>query len=184
MQFEKFLHGVEYAAQGICLRVAGDVFDVPVGQQVEIEFRPHALQRLRQVQCRNVRRLPLVRRFRERAQDRCVMPRTEREALVDHDGGQIGVEHRGAECVLEAADEHRFIDERIQRPAQAAPVRGQTGPARGWRAGHDQHLKIRPMGFRARESWMQATRRRRFAIIMHIPIALRSGGMSGLEWRG
>ena len=128
MQFEELLDGVEDAAQRICLRVAGDLFDVPVGQQVEIELRPHALQRLGQVQCRDVGRLPLVGRFHERAQDRCVMPRAEREAFVDHDGGQLGVEHRGAEGVLEAADEHRLVDERIQRPAQAAPLCGQAWP--------------------------------------------------------
>ena len=124
VQLEQLLDGVEDAAQGICLRVAGDVFDVPVGQQVEIQLRPHALQRLRQVQCRDVRRFPLVRRFRKRAQDRCIVPRAEREAFVDHDGGQLGVEHRGAECVLEAADEDRLVDEGIQRPAKAAPLCG------------------------------------------------------------
>ena len=99
------------------------------------------------------------------------MPRAEREAFVDHDGGQLGVEHRGAEGVLEAADEDRLVDERIQRPAKAAPLCGQAWPACGGRAGDDQDLEIGPMGFRAREGRMQRLRRSTFAIIVRIPVA-------------
>ena len=90
---------------------------------------------------------------------------------MDHDCSEISIEHGRTEGVFEATDEHRFIDEGIQRSAQSPPVRCEIGPARGWRTGHDQHLKVWPMCFRAGERGMQATRHHRFAVIMHVPIA-------------
>ena len=51
VQLEELLNRIEYSAQGVCLRIAGDVFDVAVGQQVEIKLGPHALERLGQMQC-------------------------------------------------------------------------------------------------------------------------------------
>ena len=43
------------------------------------------------------------------------MARAKRKAFVDDDGCDIGVQHRRAEGVFEAADDDRLIDERIER---------------------------------------------------------------------
>ena len=45
---------------------------------------------------------------------------------MDDDSREIRIEHGGAECVLEAADKHRLIDEGIERAAQPAPFRAKS----------------------------------------------------------
>ena len=55
------------------------------------------------------------------------MARAQGKAFVDDDGGEVGIEHDRAERILDAADEHRLIDESIERPAQPAPLRARLG---------------------------------------------------------
>ena len=171
VQLEQFLDRVEDAPRRVRIRIAGDLLDPSVQYEVEIELRPHALQHLRQVQCRHLGALFLVGGLDKRPQYRRIVPRSEREAFVDDDGGEIRVEHCRAECVLEAADEDRLVDERIQRPAQPAPLRGKSRPARGRRAGDDQDLEIRPMGIRAPKRRRQYIRRHALVILVRVPIA-------------
>ena len=99
------------------------------------------------------------------------MPRPEREAFVDDDGGEVRVEDGRAERVLEAADEDRLVDERILRPAKPAPLRGESGPACGWRPGDDQDLEIGPMAIRAPKRRRQYIRRHALVILVRVPIA-------------
>src|SRR5262245_53763883 len=99
------------------------------------------------------------------------MPRTEGKALMDYDGGKIGVEYRGAECVLEAADNDRLINECIQWSAKAAPFRSEASPPRGWRTRDDQHLEVRSMGVRRQETLMQGLRCPGISVIVRVPIA-------------
>ena len=51
MQFEQFLHGIEDAAHGVRLGTSGDLLDSAIRHEIEIEFRPHPLEHLRQAQC-------------------------------------------------------------------------------------------------------------------------------------
>ena len=99
------------------------------------------------------------------------MPRAERKAFVDDDGGEIRVEHGRAERVLEAADEDRLIDERVQRPAQAPPFGGKSGPARRGRAGDDQDFEIGPMSLGAPKRRRQHVRRNALSSSSAVPIA-------------
>ena len=171
VQFQQFLHRIEDAAHRIRLGIAGDLFDPAVRHEVKIELGPYALEDLRQVQRRCFRRLVLVDRFGQRAQHRRVVPRAERKAFVDDDGGKVGIEHRRAERVLEAADEDRLVDERVHRPAQPAPFRGERGPARGRRAGDDQDFEIGPVRVRAAQRGRQDIGRRAVTVLVDIPIA-------------
>ena len=45
------------------------------------------------------------------AQYRRIMSRAKGKAFVDDDGRDVGIDHRGAEGVFEASDEHRLVDE-------------------------------------------------------------------------
>ena len=56
MQLEQLLDRVEDAAHRVRLGLAGDLLDLAVRHQVEVELRPHALEHLREVQRADVRR--------------------------------------------------------------------------------------------------------------------------------
>ena len=62
MQFQQFLDRIEDAAHRVRLRISGDLLDLPVGHKIKIELRPHALEHLRQTQCRCFRAFMLVHR--------------------------------------------------------------------------------------------------------------------------
>ena len=123
VQLQQFLHRVEYAADRIGSRIARDLLDPAVGQQVEIELGPDSLENACQAQGRNVRRVQRGKRIDHAAQHRRVVTRVEGEPLVDHHRSKIGIQHRRAQRILGAADDHRFIDERVLRSAQATPFR-------------------------------------------------------------
>jgi hypothetical protein len=99
------------------------------------------------------------------------VPGLQRKALVDDHGADIGVEHCGAEGILEAAGEYRLIDEGIGGAAQLAPLGGQVCPAGGRHAGHDQGLEIRAARRGVAEAGRQQFRHFGVGVRMRIPIA-------------
>ena len=70
--------------------------------------------------------------------------RTQCKAFVDDDGCDIGIEHRRTEGILEASDDDRLIDERVNRTPQPPPFGCEVLPVGGGNAGHDQGLEIGP----------------------------------------
>ena len=59
MQLEQLLDRIEHAAHRLRLRASGDLLDLAVRHQVEVELGPHALEHLREVQRPSVRALAL-----------------------------------------------------------------------------------------------------------------------------
>ena len=98
------------------------------------------------------------------------MSRLPPKTLVDDDGSEIRIEHGGAEGVLEASDEYRFVDEGIERTAQSAPFSAEIRPVCRWHASDDQELEIGAMRFRLAERRGQQVGRSMLAILMNIPI--------------
>ena len=117
VQLERLLDRVEDAPDPVRRRVAGELLHVAVGEQVDVEFRPDPLQRAREAQRRHIRSFRLAERIKHRAQHRRVVARAIGEALGENDRDDVGIDRRGAERVLEGADEDRLVDERIFRPA-------------------------------------------------------------------
>jgi hypothetical protein len=99
------------------------------------------------------------------------VPRAKRKTLVDDDGCDVGIEHRRAERVFQASDDHRLIDERVERTPQPAPFGGKVLPAGGGQAGDDQGLEIGPARLAAAERGRQQIRRAALAVVVQIPVA-------------
>ena len=89
---------------------------------------------------------------------------------MDNDSRKVRIERR-AERVLKAADEDRLINERIQWPAETAPLRTKRGPARRGTSRDDQDLKIGSICIRASERRRQHIRCYRPIVLMLLPIA-------------
>ena len=143
MQLEQLFHRVEDAANDIGLGIAGQLLHIAVGDQIDVEFGPNALQRARQRQ-RRIGHLLSIHRCHQGAQHRRVMPGLLRKAFVDDNGTKIRIEHRGTERVLETAGKDRLIDESIHRAAQLPPLGRKVGPVGSGDAGDDQGFEIRP----------------------------------------
>src|SRR4029077_7040288 len=95
MQLENLLHRVEDSAHDIGLGPARQFLDPLVGDQVKVEFRTDALQRLRKLQS-GVRAVLRSYRRCQRAQHGRIVPGSIRKALVDDDGRDMRIEHRSA----------------------------------------------------------------------------------------
>jgi hypothetical protein len=70
------------------------------------------------------------------------MSRFLRKAFIDDDGRYVGIDHGGAKGVFEASDEHRLVDEAVQRATEPAPFDAQIWPIGRRHAGDDQDLEI------------------------------------------
>src|SRR6185437_3819974 len=117
----------------ISLRFAGGHLYLSSRHKIKVEFWTHIFKRVREAQCRRFNAsLRLDCRFGQGSQYRRIVARTDRKAFLNHDGSKILIENCRAESVLEAADKHRFIDERVLWPAQTAPFRAERRPP-GWR---------------------------------------------------
>ena len=127
VQFQRLLDRIEDAAHDIRCRIAGDLLDLPVGQQIEIELRPDALEHVRQPQARMRRHFHRPSERHQRAQHRRIVARAEGKPSWMTTAARSGLSMRRAERVLEAADEDRFVDELVVRPAQPAPFRSRAG---------------------------------------------------------
>ena len=170
VQFEGFLHRIEYAAGHVGGRIAGDFLNPSIGQQVQVEFGPHPLEHAGQPQGRSVRRVERSQRIHHAAQHRRVVPRMEGEALMDHHRGKIRVQHCRAQRILGAADDHWLIDEQILRPSQATPFHCDSGPSLGRCAGDDQHLEVRRGRFVPAETGRQDVGHRAGDFAVRIPV--------------
>ncbi len=106
-----------------------------------------------------------------RAQHGRVMTRAQRKAFVDDDGRDIGIEHRGAEGVFEAADDDRLIDERIDRTPQLAPFGRERRPVGGREAGDDQGFEIGTARRLLAECRRHQVGSIAIAVILHTPVA-------------
>ena len=149
VDLQRLLDAVEDAADvARHLGVAGDLTHVAPGQEIHVQLGTDALQRARQLRAllldgRAVRlRSELARE--QLVQDRRVVLRRERKAVIDHDGLDTPVEQRGQQRVLEAADDDALVHELILGPAQATQIQRDRGPARGRRRRDDQRLEVRP----------------------------------------
>ena len=81
MQLEQLLDGVEDPAHAIGRGIAGELLDVTVGQQVDVELRADALQGSGEAQRRGVAILRHAERVQHRPQHRRLVARAEREAF-------------------------------------------------------------------------------------------------------
>ena len=79
------------------------------------------------------------------------MMRREREAVIEDHRFQIDVEDDAEHRILEAAHDHRLVDELVLAPAQPAHLLDGTRPARGGCRRHQQHLEIRFVELRVAE---------------------------------
>lgn len=129
VQFQHLLDGIEDAPHAGRLRRGGERFDVAVGGDVEVEFRPDLLDHPRQGEGGGTQFQPAQRAVQDGAQNRCVMNGAQGEALGGDHRLDGGIDEHGAERVLEAADDHRFIDEEVLRPPQPAELGRHGAPA-------------------------------------------------------
>ncbi len=101
----------------------------------------------RQAQSGSARNFFLRSGIDDAAQDRGIVPRAISETFVDHDGGEIGVQHRSADGVLGATDDDRLVDELVLGAAQPAPLRCDRRPSFDRRPRDDEDLEIRQRRF-------------------------------------
>ena len=170
MQLQQLLDEVEHPAGNACLRIAGDLLDLAVGHDVDVELRPHPLEQLGELQGRHFGGAALLQGRRQRAEHRRIVARAQDKAFVDDHGGEVGIEHDRAERILDAADKHRFVNERIKRSAQPAPLRAQARPALRRCAGDDQGLEIGPVRLALAERGRQYVRHALPEIPMNVPV--------------
>ena len=147
VQLQQLFDRIENAANVLGPCIAGDAFDVTVGQQVNVKLGTQLLQPGRQGE-RQI--LVADRSFRvsggleESAQDGRVMVRGIIEAFVDRHCGKAGVQDGGADRVFKAADGHRFVDEGVFGTAKLAQLgdlmRAPLLSARG----DDEHFEVGP----------------------------------------
>ena len=171
MQLEQLLHRIEHPAHRLRLRASGDLLDLPARHHIEIELRPDPLDHLRQLQGARVGALLVHRARDQRSQDRRIMPRPEWKTVLDDHRREVRIEHGRTEGVLEAPDEDRLVDERVQRTAQAAPFGGERGPSGRGRAGDDQDLEVGTMCIRAPERRRQHVRGHGVLVLVLRPLA-------------
>ena len=98
------------------------------------------------------------------------------KAFVDDDGRYVGIDHGGAKGVFEASDEHRLVDEGVQRTTQPAPFGAKIWPIRRRHAGDDQHLEIRTMRFRSPQRRRKQIGRSALAVVVKYPNRSHAGG--------
>ena len=73
MEFQQFLYSIKDAAN-VRRWIPGDLLNGSVGQKIEIQFRAHVFQDLRQMQCRHFRAFAPVRGLDQCSQYRRIMP--------------------------------------------------------------------------------------------------------------
>ena len=170
MEFQKLFDRIEDPPDHVGFGVSGHRLDVAIGHQIEIKLGAHPLDDMREPERGSVGLVVEAGRCRHGAQHRRVMTRAQRKAFVDDDGCDVGVEHRRAEGVLEAADDDRLIDERIDADAAACAIR-LRGAASWWReAGDDQGLEIGPARLAAAECGGHQVRDAAVAVFVHTPV--------------
>ena len=91
VQLERLLDGVEDPAHAIGRGIAGELLDVTLGQEVDVELRADALQGSGEAQRRGVAILRHAERVQHRPQHRRLEARAEREAFRHHDRGERGL---------------------------------------------------------------------------------------------
>ena len=132
VHLHQLLDFIEHAPDHRSRRIARELFDVAVGHQVDVEFGADAFDHLRQrhanLQRRIARRVQLLVRGEQVAQQRHVVLRWHRYAVEDHDGLDLAVQDRGEHRILDAADEHRLVNHRVLDAPQAANLVGELRP--------------------------------------------------------
>ena len=126
MQLHQLLDAVEDPAQPGRLGPRGDGFRAPLGQHVDVQFRPESLQRPRQLQAI----VPHVHRIRvegyrpveQVTQFRPFTLRAETEAVTDDHCLQLGIGEYGNDGILERAGLDQLVDKGIVDPAQPPDV--------------------------------------------------------------
>src|SRR5262245_64090588 len=90
---------------------------------------------------------------------------------MDDRRSELRVQDGGAECILEASDEYRFVDERIERPAKPSPLGAQRVPSTGRCSGDDEHFEIGSVAVFAPERRRQHIRYGLFRIDLRFQLA-------------
>ena len=148
VKLERLLDGVEDPAHAIGRGIAGEILDVTLGQEEDVELRADALQGSGEAQRRGVAILRHAERVQHRPQHGRLEARAEREAFRHHDRGERRVDGRGAKGVLERSDEDRLVDELVLRAAEPAHLVGERRPACGRLGRNEQDLAVGPAAFR------------------------------------
>jgi hypothetical protein len=150
--------------------VSGHLLDVAVGHHVDVELGTYALDNIREPERGSIGLVLEIGCRQDGAEHRRIVLRAQCKALVDDDSAKIGVEHRSTEGVFEASDDHRLVDERVERTPQLAPFVGETLPAGGGRSGDDQGLEIGPARLGAAERGRHQLRHAAVAILAHAAV--------------
>ena len=155
VDLERLLDLVEDPADRRGGRIAGHLLDLAVAEQVDVEFRADPLDEPGKLDPeparRELGRVDVEVRDEEASQERRVVMRREREAVIEDHCFQIDVEDDAEHRILEAAHDHRLVDELVLAPAQPAHLLDGTRPARGGCRRHQQHLEIRFVKLRVAE---------------------------------
>ncbi len=174
VHFHQLFDLVEHAPDHRCLRVASDLLHLPVGEQINIELGPDALDELRELHAdvarHKARRVQLVTGSQESVHQRHVVLRGHRDSVKDHHRLDLAVHDRGEKRVLDAADQHRLVDHGVLDAPQAANFPGNLRPARSRRRSHEQGLEVRPVSVVAiAKCGRQPLRRRVVGIVRRLP---------------
>ena len=150
VDLERLLDLVEDAADPVGRRIRQNRVGLRVGEQDDVELGSEPLDDLRQRHAEVGRRTILRVKGQPGGQHALEQRHVSRgrvgKAVVDHHGLEVGVEDHRQRRVLERADEHRLVDERVLRAPQLPYLLGMSGPARRRRGRHEQHLEVRLRG--------------------------------------
>ncbi len=148
VHFSQLFDFVENAPDHRGCRVTGKLLHFAIGQQVDVEFGAYALYEPRQsdadIARREARRVQLVMGCKEVAQQRHVVRRRHRNAVIDDDGFDLAVHDDAHHRVLETAHEHRLVNHRVLDAAQAAQLLGDLRVVGGGRCRDEQGFEVGP----------------------------------------
>jgi hypothetical protein len=141
----RLLDAVEHPADWRRFVRAGQLCDVLVAHGEHVELGPQVLQHAREPR----REVGCARRevlrnvwFENLTQRRYVALGRKAEAVERDDGLQVVVEQRREDRILEAADDHGFVDECVVFAAQTAEGLAQRRPRGALAGGHDENLEV------------------------------------------
>ena len=172
VDLEGLLDLVEHAPQAGRGRIGEDLVRLAVGEEEDVELRPDLLRGPGEEQAEVAP--PLLRvegeaRLEPALEERQVVRRGIREAVVDHDRLEVRVEDDGEERVLERPHQHRLVDELVLRAPELPDLLDLRGPAARGGGGHEQRLEVGTRRRLARRGGHRALADRPF--LVRLPLA-------------
>ena len=175
MHLRQLLDFVEHAPDHRGRWIAGQLLHFPVGQQVDVELGADPLDEPRQrhadITRREARRIQLVMDGQKVAQQRDVVLRGHRDAVINDHGFDLAVHDDAHHRVLEAPDEHRFIDHRVLGTAQASQFVGDTRKVASWRRRDEQGFEVWPAHVSAAGNERHTVRHAAGVVVGALPFA-------------